>query len=51
MASVGAPGYLFVKSTLGFHGKLSRYSRAFWSVTKLLPSFSGVPITAKITAN
>jgi hypothetical protein len=51
MASRGEPGYFFWRSTLSVFGKESRYSIAFWSVTKLLSSSVGVPIMAKMTAS
>ncbi len=51
IASSGAPGYLYFIFTLYWNGKESKYSKAFWSVTKLISSSFGVPITANITAS
>lgn len=51
MASGGLPGYLAYKFSLGRFWKVLRYSRAFWSVTKLLSPSSGEPINWKMTAS
>lgn len=51
IASTGAPGYFFIRSTRSLLGNESRYSIAFWSVTKLLSSSFGVPMQKKITAS
>jgi len=42
-------GYFYTKSAFSMCENVSRYSRAFWSVTKDLSDSDGVPITAKIT--
>lgn len=51
MAVFGAPGYFKLKSALAVGGNESRYSEAFWSVTKLLSVSFGKPIVPKITAS
>ena len=47
-ASSGAPGYFLLRSYFYLGGYDSRYSKALWSVTKLLSVSFGVPITSKI---
>ena len=51
MASGGLPGYLAYRFSRGKFWKVFKYSRAFWSVTKLLSPSRGEPISQKITAS